>query len=164
MAGAAQTTTHERSWLSTAEASRALGVHPDTLRRWADAGHVPVFVTPGNHRRFDRRDISRVGRAAAPVARTSPTERLMLDYCRESDRDARAVLLRRAERHGAAVGRDAGSDGRSLGGVVTQLLSLRARALGELDRHDRAATRDADEIFDRILVGVAASRALPARQ
>ena len=39
-------------WLTLGEASRRLGVDPDTLRRWADAGKIEVFVTPGGHRRF----------------------------------------------------------------------------------------------------------------
>jgi excisionase family DNA binding protein len=41
-------------WLALGAASRMLGVDPDTLRRWADAGKVEVFVTPGGHRRFPR--------------------------------------------------------------------------------------------------------------
>ena len=39
-------------WLTLTQASRALGVTPNTLRRWADRGQVPSFVTPGGHRRF----------------------------------------------------------------------------------------------------------------
>src|SRR6476646_333372 len=44
-------------WLSLAEASRVLGVSGATLRRWADDGRVPVFTTPGGHRRFSRRTL-----------------------------------------------------------------------------------------------------------
>jgi excisionase family DNA binding protein len=44
-------------YLSLSEASRLLGVHTTTLRRWADAGVVPVYLTPGGHRRFARTDI-----------------------------------------------------------------------------------------------------------
>jgi len=39
-------------WLSLDEASKRLGVHPTTLRRWANEGSIEVFVTPGGHRRF----------------------------------------------------------------------------------------------------------------
>ncbi len=39
-------------WLSLDEASKRLGVHPSTLRRWANEGSIEVFVTPGGHRRF----------------------------------------------------------------------------------------------------------------
>ncbi len=41
-------------WISIREASRMLGVSPATLRRWAEAGEVPTFTTPGGHRRFSR--------------------------------------------------------------------------------------------------------------
>ena len=37
-----------------------LGVDPDTLRRWADEGRVEAYVTPGGHRRFERRTIERL--------------------------------------------------------------------------------------------------------
>ena len=39
-------------WLTLTQASRKLGVTPNTLRRWADRGQIPSFVTPGGHRRF----------------------------------------------------------------------------------------------------------------
>lgn len=39
-------------WLTLSQASRKLGVTPNTLRRWADRGQIPSFVTPGGHRRF----------------------------------------------------------------------------------------------------------------
>lgn len=45
--------------LSLRDASALLGVHPSTLRRWADAGEVPVTITPGGHRRFARADLER---------------------------------------------------------------------------------------------------------
>jgi excisionase family DNA binding protein len=44
-------------WLSLSEASKLLGVHFTTLRRWADAGTVPCFRTPGGHRRFRKPDL-----------------------------------------------------------------------------------------------------------
>jgi excisionase family DNA binding protein len=46
--------------LALGEASRVLGVDPDTLRRWADEGRVPAFTTPGGHRRFERRTLERL--------------------------------------------------------------------------------------------------------
>lgn len=54
------------AWVSLGEASRMLGIAPGTLRRWADDGRVPVFTTPGGHRRFSRSTIS----ALLPAART----------------------------------------------------------------------------------------------
>ncbi len=39
-------------WYSLTQAATLLGVHPTTLRRWADQGAIEVMVTPGGHRRF----------------------------------------------------------------------------------------------------------------
>jgi len=39
-------------WLTLGQAARFLGVHPATLRRWADTGEVRCLRTPGGHRRF----------------------------------------------------------------------------------------------------------------
>src|SRR5215217_1854859 len=44
-------------WLALADASGVLGVSGATLRRWSDDGRVPVFTTPGGHRRFSRRTL-----------------------------------------------------------------------------------------------------------
>jgi len=42
----------QKEWLSLSEASALLGVHPTTVRRWADSGDIPCLRTPGGHRRF----------------------------------------------------------------------------------------------------------------
>ena len=47
----------QKDWLSLSEASALLGVHPTTLRRWADAGNIACFRTPGGHRRFRLADL-----------------------------------------------------------------------------------------------------------
>jgi len=44
--------------ISIREASAMLGVSPATLRRWATAGEIPTFTTPGGHRRFSRTAIA----------------------------------------------------------------------------------------------------------
>src|SRR5450756_2596768 len=54
------------TWVGLGEASRLLGIAPGTLRRWADDGRIPVFNTPGGHRRFARSTLS----ALLPAART----------------------------------------------------------------------------------------------
>lgn len=46
-------------WLALKEASEFLGVHFTTLRTWADNGDIPVFRTPGGHRRFSIDDLRR---------------------------------------------------------------------------------------------------------
>ena len=47
-------------WLTISEATALVGVSEATLRRWAEAGDVPAFVTPGGHRRFSREAILRL--------------------------------------------------------------------------------------------------------
>ena len=44
-------------WLSINAACVYLGVDQSTLRRWSDAGKVPVFRTPGGHRRYAEADL-----------------------------------------------------------------------------------------------------------
>lgn len=41
-------------WLSLSEIAKELGVHPNTVRKWADQGRIPVHRTSGGHRRFKK--------------------------------------------------------------------------------------------------------------
>ena len=86
----------DRAWLSLGEASRMLGVDPDTLRRWADAGKVDVFTTPGGHRRFPRSSIE--GMLPRPRAR-----RGLLSAVGETPDRVAAELRRRVRTDMAAV-------------------------------------------------------------
>lgn len=54
-------------WLTLSEAGEHLGVAQGTIRRWADAGNLPVFRTPGGHRRFRREDLEAFMAAAGGV-------------------------------------------------------------------------------------------------
>ncbi|MBT5250083.1 MAG: excisionase family DNA-binding protein [Bacteroidetes Order II. Incertae sedis bacterium] len=45
---------------SLKEASSQLGVHPVTLRRWAEGGKIETVRTPGGHRRFSESEINRL--------------------------------------------------------------------------------------------------------
>jgi excisionase family DNA binding protein len=44
-------------WLSLSEAAQQLGVHPSTVRAWADHGYLPSQRTQGGHRRFRQSDV-----------------------------------------------------------------------------------------------------------
>ena len=44
-------------WLTLGQAATLLGVAQSTVRAWSDAGRLPVFYTPGGHRRFKREDL-----------------------------------------------------------------------------------------------------------
>jgi excisionase family DNA binding protein len=93
-AGTRKHTTARRTtslkWIGLNEASRRLGVSATTLRRWADAGVVRTFVTPGGHRRFDINSV----RALLPGHTGRPT---MEQLGETPERIARAY--RRAGRH-----------------------------------------------------------------
>jgi excisionase family DNA binding protein len=45
-------------WLSLSEAAEMLGVHPSTVRSWANQGLLPSHRTEGGHRRFRRDDVA----------------------------------------------------------------------------------------------------------
>jgi excisionase family DNA binding protein len=47
----------EGRWLSIDAACKILGVDQSTLRRWSDSGKIPVFRTPGGHRRYSEDDL-----------------------------------------------------------------------------------------------------------
>jgi excisionase family DNA binding protein len=54
-AGEAEPT--DNTWLSIDAACKLLGVDQSTLRRWSDSGKIPVFRTPGGHRRYNEEDL-----------------------------------------------------------------------------------------------------------
>lgn len=47
-----------RRWLSIDAACKLIGVDQSTLRRWSDSGKIPVFRTPGGHRRYSEDDLN----------------------------------------------------------------------------------------------------------
>jgi excisionase family DNA binding protein len=47
-------------WLTLGQACKLLNVDESTLRRWADAGQVRTFRTPGGHRRFAEGDVREI--------------------------------------------------------------------------------------------------------
>jgi excisionase family DNA binding protein len=44
-------------WVSLRRAAEILGVHPATVRNWADDGKIPFRRTAGKHRRFNVNDL-----------------------------------------------------------------------------------------------------------
>ena len=111
--------------LPLGQASRLLGVDPDTLRRWADEGRVPAFTTLGGHRRFERRALERLvatrrtGAVGRPGRRRRldrpPERRLPPPLRRDPRRRPRPPghrprgRPRRVPRHGPAARRRAGA-------------------------------------------------------
>ncbi len=58
-------------WVNLARACNILGVNESTVRRWADAGQIRCFRTPGGHRRFAESDLQ-----AMTEGRTAPDQEL----------------------------------------------------------------------------------------
>ncbi len=89
------TDTHAGDWLALGDASRLLGVAPQTLRRWSDAGQVDTFTTPGGHRRYRRSSLERM------VAERIPVRPSLLRAGMTSGRLVRAYRADASAHHGA---------------------------------------------------------------
>jgi len=63
-----------RDWLGLSATAEMLGVHPSTLRTWADKGDIPTHRTAGGHRRFQRAEIE----VWAAARRTSQPDELQV--------------------------------------------------------------------------------------
>jgi excisionase family DNA binding protein len=62
---------HDSEWLSLQQAAQMLGVHPATVRSWADDGKIPSRRTAGGHRRFPK---SALTQYAATQGELQPVE------------------------------------------------------------------------------------------
>ena len=61
--------------LSTRQVAQLLGVGEATVKRWADAGEIDCFRTPGGHRKFRLRDVTAfVHKRHYEVAETLPAQ------------------------------------------------------------------------------------------
>jgi excisionase family DNA binding protein len=47
-----------KEWLNLSETAELIGVHPSTVRNWADQGKIPVHRTQGGHRRFRHSEVT----------------------------------------------------------------------------------------------------------
>ena len=72
-------------WVSLRDAAQIMGVHPATLRTWADRGQIASRRTAGGHRRFSRSDLQtwidarRSSDSAAQVLMQNALGRLRLE-------------------------------------------------------------------------------------
>lgn len=130
--------------LALGEASRLLGVDPDTLRRWADEGRVPAFTTPGGHRRFERRALERL----IAARRTGPAGGLA-GLGASPDRLSAAYRRRYGEHHGLAPDPRAtvpASERESYRELGRALVDALVRHLDETGTSRALAERDAVDI------------------
>jgi excisionase family DNA binding protein len=119
-------------WLSLGEASRLLGVAPETLRRWSDRGRVASFTTVGGHRRFSRHAMLQLLPAARERRPTlaelgASPERISRAYRQAHPQDSRPLAGWLSGLDSADVARF-----RSLGSAMARAL------LGHLDAEDPA--------------------------
>jgi excisionase family DNA binding protein len=108
-------------WLSIHEACRLLGVDQSTLRRWSDSGKVPVFRTPGGHRRYAESELlALVGNGSRRFERQRIIARQLADQSRAGfvDEFWRTARTRRWYR---AYSPDQLEDLRRLGGRLVDL-------------------------------------------
>ncbi len=76
-------TRNSTGWMSLGAVSMALGINEATVRQWADRGRLPVYRTPGGHRRFLREDVEALmkeapGSGATPSGWDSDPEDMVL--------------------------------------------------------------------------------------
>jgi excisionase family DNA binding protein len=113
-------------WLGLGRAARYLGVHPITLRRWADHGEIAVMLTPGGHRRFALADLQRFAAERKQLRVTSGLEQSWADQALQRARQGIAGC--RDESWLAAFGEADRQHNRELGrrlmGVMLQYVSL----------------------------------------
>jgi len=69
--------TPSSDWVSLGEAAQIVGVHPATIRNWAERGDLPCERTPGGHRRFRRSDLKQ-WIAARPMRPHTPEAQLIV--------------------------------------------------------------------------------------
>ncbi len=54
-------------WVGLRRAAEILGVHPATVRNWADSGKLPYRRTAGKHRRFNIHDLNEYTHASGDI-------------------------------------------------------------------------------------------------
>lgn len=73
-------------------ACEILGVNQSTLRAWTDSGRVPVFLTPGGHRRYREADLRALLESGVGAASTEPLSTALLATHDRYEQVARQAL------------------------------------------------------------------------
>lgn len=86
---------------STSEVAEYCHVTPDTIRKWAEAGRIQVFKTPGGHRRIRREELIRFLREnAIPLHSDLCSGGFKILLVDEDDTSSMGVIRRFLERSG----------------------------------------------------------------
>lgn len=80
----------KESNLRIKEAAEIIGVHPGTLRRYANQGRIHYTLTPSGQRSFTQQDITNFQATYTPTP-TTPKEPRIAFYTRESDGNRTAL-------------------------------------------------------------------------
>ena len=79
-------------WISMRRACEILGVNQSTLRAWTDGGRVPVFLTPGGHRRYREADLRALLDSGVSAAVSEPLSSALLASHQRYEQVARQAL------------------------------------------------------------------------
>lgn len=109
----------EPEWLTLGQAAKYLGVAQSTLRKWADNEIVPCVKTPGDHRRFLRRDLEQFLDRSRPGSRREGPVVLIVD----DDPGLRSFVRASLEEAGYGV-REAGSGEEGLAALEAESPAL----------------------------------------
>jgi excisionase family DNA binding protein len=145
-----ETNSSDTQWLTLTEAAEALRVHPTTLRRWADSGQVPVFLTPGGHRRFAMSDVRDIAARRHSVRRVGPVERI---WAEQALKQARLKIAEQEQSRWMKIQDERGRDkhrsmGQQLMGLILEFLTTEEedesliRRAREFGRHYGRASRE----------------------
>jgi excisionase family DNA binding protein len=136
-------------WVTLGRACQILGVDESTLRRWADAGRLRVYRTPGGHRRFSLANLQELlngdgrGRNAQIGRMAFAKIRQELKRARERDSSWFASLSQADREHFRDLGR-------RLVEMVGEYMDKRTRRPSLLEE-----AYDIGLAYGRILIGAA---------
>ncbi|OGO19851.1 MAG: hypothetical protein A2Z14_17825 [Chloroflexi bacterium RBG_16_48_8] len=116
----------KETWLTIRDAAQRLGVHPTTLRRWADEGQIPVMFTPGGHRRFSASGVEHLTEERSRLRVVYGLEEI---WAEEALSRARSEVVTQRETHWLASFDEGGREekrllGRRMMGLLLQYVSL----------------------------------------
>lgn len=126
-------------WLTINAACKVIGVDQSTLRRWSDAGKIPVFRTPGGHRRYSETSLRQL--VGDGTHRDGPPDDAVTPADRTTGIDEDRLVTARERRWYRALSQATLDDLRRFSRRLTDLATRyvvaqsgsadRARALGE---------------------------------
>lgn len=116
--------TNAEGWLTLTEAATLLGVHANTMRRWADRASIRSYRTVGGHRRLAAGDVYAMARPEAPAPQDAAGEPLEVGAVSVIESALRGDLSENESRlRLRAFGRRAGDAARQAGKTASATVS-----------------------------------------